>query len=1049
VAVVGRGGKLTYGQLQHRAGQWVHYLAGLGVKAGQLVAICLEQVESWVTASVGIMQLGGVVVGLDAEEGSELLAAMLAEAQPVLVITERALLQKLPAGGVPLLVYEEHQEKLEQESSEPEQGGAEQWSDGESVGCLLYRAAAPRPVGILLQQRMLMGRQAEPTLALRMSFGYELGCVQVFRTLSGGGCLVQMEADLSPRQTAQRLREQKVTVWRTWAGQLEKVAREFPWALKSVQQIQCDGTGQGQTGLAAKLQAEVVERTWRMWGWDEAGGPWAMLPLAEVTGAWSELQVSAGIKLYLLDGELQPVPEGVVGEVYVGGEELALGYHQQAELSAVTFVPDAYSPVPGRRLYRSGERGRRGRDGRLQCCGRSDGRAVLAGRRVAAEAIEALLEQQGGVAEAAVMVGEAEGELEPGLQAAVVIKGEDEPVTPEQLLQLVKEKMPAVRLEKVRVVERLCRESEGAVDRAAVARMLRRREAAGVQAEYAAGGTEVERILVGIWQEVLNVEKVGIHDNFFKLGGDSILSIQVISRARQQGVEITPRQLFEKQTIAELAAVAGQGVALLAEQGPVSGQVPLLPFQRQFFEWQLARPEHFNQSVLLELKAGVATEVLEKAVGGLLQQHDALRMRYRRGDEGWEQWCELETAAGIYQRQDLSAVEGSEQQQALEEAAEQAQSSLDMEAGRLLQAVEYDLGARGQRLLLVIHHLVVDAVSWRILLEDLERGYEQLRQGKPLRLGSKTTSLQQWGERLQEYSRSETLRQEIEYWSRQSGHDLKPLRLDYEQARGEENLVGTEKMVSVELEADETRVLLQEVPGVYNTQINDVLLTALGRALAQWNGQGDVLVALEGHGREEIFPDIDVSRTVGWFTSTYPVRLGGGAEEGGEWEPGRALSTVKEQLRAVPNRGLGYGLLRHMHAEAQVGQQLRQMPQAQIIFNYLGQVDQMVRSWELFAPSRESGGHGVAAQNRRPYLLDVSGMVLEGKLRMNWAYSEKFHRQQTMAELAHHFLHCLRQLIAHCRSDQAGGYTPSDFVADNMTQEELMQIASLLEEPVS
>ncbi len=523
----------------------------------------------------------------------------------------------------------------------------------------------------------------------------------------------------------------------------------------------------------------------------------------------------------------------------------------------------------------------------------------------------------------------------------------------------------------------------------------------------------------------------------------------MIARARQAGVELTPRQLFEKQTIAELAEVAGRGVAIVAEQGVVSGRSALTPFQRVFFEWELARPEHFNQSVLLEVKAGTETELLEKAVAGLIKHHDALRMRYERGVRGWEQRCEAEAPVGVYERKKLSVTDEREQKEEMERDAERVQKSLDLGAGRLVKVVEYELGATGRRrLLLVIHHLVVDGVSWRILLEDLERGYEQLKQGKEIDLGSKTTSFQQWGERLQEYGREEKVGQELEYWSSEARRRVKRLGLDYE-GNGEENLIGTQKSVLVELEAEETRALLQDVPSAYNTQINDVLLTALGRAMEEWQGNDgvlgeSVLVDLEGHGREEIFADMDVSRTVGWFSSTYPVLLAGSRR--GPWEPGKALSTVKEQLRGVPNRGLGHGLLRYVSEDEEVRQRMKELPQAEIIFNYLGQVDQVLRGSELFAPSGDSGGRAMAGENQRAYVLDVNGMVVQGKLQVYWGYSEKLHRRETVERVARQYMECLRELIAHCRSEEAGGFTPSDFVADEMTQDELMEIASLLDE---
>ena len=1055
VAVVAEGRQLAYGELNGQANQWAHYLVKQGVKPGTRVGVCLEQGVDWVVASLGVLKCGGVVVGLEANEPAQRKAGMLESSRAGLVITAKPLAGLFSSVAVPVLLVEEHQAKLEQESKEE----PEEASDVESVACVLYRSSRlGRPVGVLIKHRTLVAPVFEMELGLTesdrvaqaMGFSADVGCLEVFRTLARGACAVNIPSRpvLAPRPFANLLREQKVTVLWTSAAVLERVAREFPSALRSVRQIVCEDRSRALNWVKPMLNQEVLERTYSVCGSSEAGGRWMMGPLAALSGQRSGIvkaeQLTVGSRVYLLDHQFEPTPDDVVGEICLGGEELAVGYEGEPELTASAFVPDAFADVGGGRLYRSGEWARRRGDGSLEFCGRHDGRMVIGGTRVEAEELETILAGHVAVREAAVVMHEFGGEQEAGL-VAVIVREAGQEVGEEELLGLLRERLPeSMRLKSVIPVEKIARTVEGGIDRGAVVRMLEMRDAARAAPEYAEPQTEVEKVLSEIWEGVLNTAPVGIHDNFFKLGGDSILSIQVIARARQAGVELTPRQLFENQTIAELAAVAGRGVAVVAEQGAVRGRAPLTPFQSVFFEWEMARPEHFNQSLMLDLEAGGETELLEQAVAGLLKQHDALRMRYKRGPEGWEQWCEAEAPGGVYERRNLWGLGEREQKEEMERDADRAQSSLDLGAGRLVQVVEYDLGAgRKKRLLLVIHHLVVDGVSWRILLDDLERGYEQLKQGQEIDLGSKTTSFKQWGERLQQYGGEERVRQEVEYWSSEPRRKAKPLGLDYE-ASHEKNLVGTLRSVTEELEPEETRALLQDVPSVYNTQINDVLLTALGRTLEGWRGSEAVLVDLEGHGREEIFADVDVSRTVGWFTSTYPVLLEGG-RRGGTWEPGKALGTMKEQLRGVPNRGLGYGLLRYGSEDEGTRTRLRELPRAEIIFNYLGQVDQVLRGSALFVSAGDSSGRPMACENRRAYVLDVSGIVVQGKLQMNWGYSEKLHRQATIAGLARRYMECLRELLAHCRSEEAGGFTPSDFVADKMTQDELMQIASFLD----
>jgi non-ribosomal peptide synthase protein (TIGR01720 family) len=452
----------------------------------------------------------------------------------------------------------------------------------------------------------------------------------------------------------------------------------------------------------------------------------------------------------------------------------------------------------------------------------------------------------------------------------------------------------------------------------------------------------------------------------------------------------------------------------------VNGEVELTPIQKAFFEWELEKPEHYNQSVLLEVESGVDTGMLEEVMLGLLDQHDGLRMRYEKEEKiegrewGWRQWCEAESGGSVYERKDLSGIGDEEEQRTeLRRDAERVQGSLDLNSGRVVKAVEYELGAgRGRRLLLAIHHLVVDGVSWRILVGDLERGYSQLLAGEEMEFGPKTSSYQQWAAKLQGYGASEGVREELEYWA--SGDRKIDAGLPRDEAgRESENVFSTQKSVMVWLEEEETRQLLQEVPQAYQTQINDVLLAALGRVCGEWSGKAAVLVDVEGHGREEeVVEGVDLSRTVGWFTTMYPVVLEVG--EAGEWEAGRALSGTKEQLRSVPGRGMGYGVLRYGKGNEASSQRLAEMPQAEISFNYLGQIDQVMRESKLFRPAQERTGSESAGENRRQHVLAVSGIVVKGKLQMDWSYSETLHRRETIVALAERYLPLPRRRRLYC-----------------------------------
>lgn len=607
------------------------------------------------------------------------------------------------------------------------------------------------------------------------------------------------------------------------------------------------------------------------------------------------------------------------------------------------------------------------------------------------------------------------------------------------LRRVLKEKLPDYMVPSAFVVlDVLPMTSSGKIDRQSlpVPDMIRSLSAG----TFVAPRTTAERILAGIWADVLRLERIGIHDNFFELGGDSIRSIQIVARANQAGLRLTSKQLFQQQTIAELAIVACIAPAIQAEQGAVRGTMPCTPIQHWFFEQELSAPHHWNQARLLEVRQMLDFSVLQGAVQSLFVHHDMLRARFRREADGWRQEIIHPEASALCVQVDLSAL--SEEQQGVEMAkvAAQHQASLNLADGPLACVVLFDRGShKPAYLLIVIHHLVVDSVSWGILLEDLQMVYQQLRAGRRLQLPPKTTSFKRWAERLTAYAQSVDLRQELTHWLATSHAQIGRLPVDYP---GGANTVAWAQMVSVSLNVQETAALLQEVPRAYQTQINDVLLTAVMQAFTGWTGEYALLFDLEGHGREEIVEGIDLSRTVGWFTTICPVLLQVEPDD----TPAVALKAVKEQLRRIPKRGIGYGVLRYLSQDTGITEKLKTLPQAEVCFNYLGQVDQVVSGPVFFGPVQKSSGPPRSLRGNRRYLLEINGRLVGDQLRCDWTYSKHLHRRGTIERLALGFIEALRTIIRHCQSQEGGGYTPSDFPHMKLSQKELDELMIALGE---
>ncbi|KAA3663548.1 MAG: hypothetical protein DWQ04_10335 [Chloroflexi bacterium] len=556
---------------------------------------------------------------------------------------------------------------------------------------------------------------------------------------------------------------------------------------------------------------------------------------------------------------------------------------------------------------------------------------------------------------------------------------------------------------------------------------------------FTAPRDEKEQILAGIWAQLLGIDDIGVHDSFFELGGDSILSIQVVARANQAGLRLNARHIFQHPTIAELAAVSGTGPTIQAEQGIVVGDLPLTPIQHWFFEQNLSEAHHWNQSVMLSVTMPLDVGLMETAVSHLITHHDAFRLQFNQTDSGWQQVNADLPEVVPFSHVDLSDVVVGEETAVLQTHANRLQASLDLHNGPLMHVAYFTFGAnKPGRLLILVHHLAMDGVSWGILLEDLQLAYQQLANNQPVQLPPKTTSFRHWAQRLTELAQSEALQDEVAWWTAVS--TLTPLPRDIDTPAA--NTEASADSITVGLTQAETEALLREVPDVYRTEINDILLTALAQALSQWTGNSAVRIHLEGHGREDLFEEVDLSRTVGWFTSLYPVQL----DLTGITQPGAAIMSVKEQLRQLPQRGIGYGLLRYLSTDPATQTAMQAIPHPEVSFNYLGQMGQGMNDDSPLSMAPEARGMERSPQARRTHLLEIDGSIGDGRLEMAWTFSRNSHSRNTIIQVAEQFIDALRNLITHCQSPESGGVTLSDVSDFGWEQNDLDDILSAIDD---
>ncbi|RCV48951.1 non-ribosomal peptide synthetase [Marinitenerispora sediminis] len=713
-----------------------------------------------------------------------------------------------------------------------------------------------------------------------------------------------------------------------------------------------------------------------------------------------------GVRAYVLDGRLRPVPPGVRGELYLAGDGVARGYAGRPDLTAERFLADPFGP-PGSRMYRSGDVVRWTPALELEFVGRADSQVKIRGVRIEPGEVEAAVAALPGVRRAAVTV----REDRPGARRLVAYVQPEEPggadrtALADAVRAGVGAVLPAAMVPSaVVVLDRIPLTANGKADTAALPA-----PATDGPAGHRPPRTEPERLLAEIWAELLGVERVGIEDNFFELGGDSILSIQLVSRARRAGLDLTSRDVFVRQTVAGLAAGLGtpaDAAPSAAGAAPAEGPVRATPIQHWFYAHHPIAPEHFDMSLLVELAGGVDARRLDAALRHLVGHHDMLRLRAERLGGRWRQRiAAADPDAAVLRTVDLAGAGPAGVAAAVAAEAARSRPPRRLAEGPLFDAALFDQGNAGRaQLLLRAHHLVVDGVSWRVLLEDLAAAYQALAAGRPVRLDARTTSFPHWADRLAAFTADGGFDDELPHWAAVAEGAATEVPADHP---GGANTVAAADVVTVALDEEHTRLLVRRAPGAFRARIDDLLLAALGRALAEWTRSPRVLVELEGHGREELFDDVDLSRTVGWFTSLYPVALDTGGPAARGWK--QAVAAVRRLLRDVPNRGIGYGALRHLGGERRAAA-LSGVPAAPVSFNYLGRFGGEADGGGLYHRFLPSPGGDHAPAQPRANTIDVTGSLVGERMEFSWTYSRGLHRRATIEEVAAVFARGLTEI---------------------------------------
>ena len=1040
IAVIDGEKSLTYEQLNQKANQLAYYLQNLGVKTEDLVGICIERSVLMIIGLLGILKAGAAYIPLDPNYPSERLAYMLEDSAVSVLLTQENLVDTLPNYLGTIFCLDQDGKILDHHP----QDNLLHPMTSENLAYVIYTSGSTgKPKGVLIQHQSLLNLVSWHQNAFDITtidrvtqlagIAFDASVWEIWPYLTAGACLAIVPPDLltSPKQLQEWLIAKKITV-SFLPTPLAETLIPLDWSPNCPLRLMLTGGDKLNDFPPTSIPFTLVNNY----------GPTENTVVTTSVKITPDLLTEkappigrpiSNTQVYILDQYQQPVPIGIPGELYIGGSGLAKGYLNRPELTDSKFIANPFSQKLSDRLYKTGDLVRYGNDGQIEFVGRIDHQVKIRGFRIELGEIETVLNQHPQVKEAIIIA----REDQPGVKrlCAYVIASQN--LTVSQLRLFLQEKLPQYMVPAFFVLlDAFPLTANGKIDRCALPQPTLELE--DEAALNLSPGTEKERILAAIWQRVLGLKNISINDNFFELGGDSILAIQIIAQANQAGLQITPKQLFSHQTIAQLATVAERVSVNQTTQDLVIGHVPLTPIQKWFFEQNWPERHHFNQSILLEVPNNLQPDLLKKTISKLLYHHDALRLRFVHKGEQWQQNHSDDCNNFAFEKVDLSHLSCDEQLTKMAEISEVQQRVLNLEEGPLMAVVFFALGESG-KMLIVIHHLAVDGISWRIILEDFVTIYQQLENHKPLQLPPKTSSFKTWAEELQNYAKTPEFYAQFKYWLNRDFPSISPLPLDC-QGEAQSNIVAHAKTVSFTLTEEQTRLLLQEVPQAYNTQINDILLTALVQAFGRWTGNYKLLLDMEGHGRENVIESVNLSRTVGWFTSIFPVFL----TLENLHHPGECLKSIKEQLRQIPNRGFDYGIGYYLSSDLTIQSPLKNYPKAQVSFNYLGQFTSHQIGeigWKL---SQESTGSIHSPLGQRSHLIAIHGIVVDGQLDMEWQYSENFHHQTTIKNLAAAYRDSLESLINHCLSVE-GGYTPSDFPDADLNQAELDELLSELD----
>lgn len=1047
-ALVYSGESISYIELNQRSNQLANYFIKNGAGKGTLIGLCVERSFEMVIGLLGILKSGSAYIPIDTDYPPNRIEFMISDSNAKIIITQKRILDNITSDNAKILFIEDIIKDIQKEDSK----NPEVNIGLEDPAYVIYTSGSTgTPKGVIISHRSISNHMLwmkevfkpdeRDSVLQKTPFSFDASVWEFYLPLITGGKLVMAkpEGHLDMPYLTLTIIKNDITYLQLVPSLLRMLIEEKGFEkCKSLKNIFCGGealTYELQEKLLSKLDVNLynlygpteatIDSTYFMCGKNYES---RTIPIGKPV---------YNATAYILDKYLNPLPAGVPGELYLGGVNISKGYLNNPELTNEKFSDDKFDKSGNGKLYKTGDLARYLKDGNIEFLGRTDHQVKLRGLRIELGEIESAIERFGTVSQAVVTV----REDKPGSQRLTAYIVFEEGINnnlndmngTDEIKDHLRNLLPSymipfdfVILDKFPLTPNL------KIDRKALPEPKKTELNSD---DIAPPEIPSEKILLKIWKEVLGKEDIGVKDNFFNLGGDSIISIQIISKASEEGIKITPRQMFKYQTVSELAAVAEFKGSEKNSEINIEGEIPLTPAQRWFFDKELNDPGFYNHSMLLKLPKGLNENHLSKVFSEIIKHHDGLRSKFTKDNTGWKQFI-AENDRVVQNIFSVKEIKKSDIQN-IENDIQDLQSSINLQNGNLIKARLYrqeDLSE--DRLLIVIHHLVTDGISWRILLEDIYNGYLKSIKGEEIRFRKKTTSLKEWGEGLEEYSGSEKLAEEKDHWLNLAENKVSNIQAEISQSK-DQNTVDSSDTITIEIDSEQTELLQKEVPKSYNTHINEILLTALIIAYYKWRSENKLMIDLEGHGREHIFDNADLSGTVGWFTSIYPVMLNTFNTNNSEEEIGETIKTIKESIRQIPGKGFGFGVLKYFSNDSSVREKLSSMPDREIIFNYLGQFNEKIAAGSDWKTGKHPLKLNQDKKNNRGHLIEINCLINEDRLKMDFTFNSNFHKKENMELFSNLYKESLERIIAHCTKDDTGGVTPSDFSSSGLNQQEL------------